>query len=85
MINIDLRADDFDAELEKVRIMNRIKKANRKAYYSCKAAVNCINSPEYCPMCVRSQDNAGSKDGFDFFDDKEPEISIFGEADPDAE
>lgn len=55
--------------------------------YGCKDEINCINySPELCSMCVRCQYNAGEyKGGYDFYDDQEPEISIFGEADPDAE
>ena len=90
MIIINLDADDFDKELEKVRIMNELKKEQRKKkYYGCIEFLNCANySPHKCTICERQTKNA---DCYDYFEDSDyppdyPDpIGVAGDGDPDAE
>lgn len=82
MITINLDADDFEKELDKVRIMNEIKKEQRKNKYGCIEFLNCANySPDKCSICERLTGNA---DCYDYFEDSDP-IGLTGDGDPDAE
>lgn len=89
MITINLDASDFDQELAKVRIMNDIKKEQRKNTYGCIEFLNCANySPDKCSICERQTGNADCYDYFedsDFPPDYPDPIGVTGEADPDAE
>ena len=90
MITINLAADDFEKELDKVRIMNEIKKEqSKKNYYGCSDFLNCANySQSKCSFCERQTKNA---DCYDYFEDSDfpvdyPDpIGIQRGGDPDAE
>lgn len=90
MITINLDADDFEKELAKVKIMNELKKEQRKKkYYGCIEFLNCANySPDTCSICERQTKNA---DCYDYFEDSDypvdyPDpIGLQGDGDPDAE
>lgn len=67
MIDIDLTAEDFDKELEKVKILNKMKKEAREAerflrYYGCIDSATCEKKGvDRCMNCMR----CSLFDGFD--------------------